>query len=806
MKKIEKKPPEVRYAPSPEHGLTESEVKTRLSEGQVNQIPDTTAKSYGSIFRENICTFFNLIWAIIFTVNLVVMLVRPDLFKLGNLFFILVIVANTGLAIIQEIRAKIQLERLTMVTAPRITVVRDGVESELLSEEILLDDVLVLTVGNQIPADCILLDGKVEMNESLLTGESDGVKKEAGDTLYAGSFIIAGGCRARVDKVGSDSYIQTIAGAAKAFKTPSSDLFRDITRFIRVIGICIIPFALIMFFSNYRALGDVARALLATAGSIQGMIPAGMFLLITVALSVGVIKLSVRNKTQVKDIYSVEMLARTNMLCLDKTGTITDGTMRVVSDRPLLDNFDIPRAVYGIMHAQNAQNFTSDALLRHYALDCAPTPVYNIPFSSKRKFTATSFDDGRTYAIGAPEFLNVGKLPEDLAEEIAGYADDGQRVLLLAVADGVLTEDLLPPMTPAALIVLADHIRPEAPDTIRWFRENNVCVKIISGDNPVTVAGIARRVGVENADMCISLDGMSDEEVAAIADKYTVFGRVSPEQKHILVITLKSLGYTVAMTGDGVNDTLALKESDCSIAMMDGSDVARNLSKIVLMDNNFKSLPGVVREGRQVVNNVQRASSLFLMKTFSIITLSILCVLCGIPYFFETGNLTMLEVLVTGLPSVVLALEPSSRLIEGSFLREVLRKCVPDALLMILSTGSVVVLHHAFSMFPDVAGVYSPEYTSMLTLALTLAGFINLVFLCFPLTKVRFATAALSLVGLVVCAVLLGANFGVAVITSTMWMILGVLFVCPVPLHVLLSFLWKKLSARFAEKKKRKAA
>lgn len=805
MKKIEKMPPRERYTPTVTEGLTDKEVMARMSEGQVNVIPNTTAKSYKSIFIENICTFFNLIWAIIFAVNLVVMLVRPDLFKLGNLFFILVIIANTGLAIIQEIRAKIQLERLTMVTAPRITAIRDGRESELLSEEIVLDDILVLTVGNQIPADCILLSGKVEMNESLLTGESDGVKKEAGDTLYAGSFIIAGGCRARVDKVGADSYIQTVAGAAKAFKTPASDLFRDITRFIRVIGICIIPFALIMYFSNYRALGDVARALLATAGSIQGMIPAGMFLLITVALSVGVIKLAVRNKTQVKDIYSVEMLARTNMLCLDKTGTITDGTMRVVSDRALLDGFDIARAVYGIMHAQNAQNFTSDALLQHYKKDVAPTAVYNIPFSSKRKFTATSFDDGKTYAIGAPEFLNVGALPTALADEIAEHARNGQRVLLVAVADGVLTEDTLPPMTPAAVVVLADHIRPEAPDTIRWFRENGVSVKIISGDNPVTVAGIAKRVGVENADKCISLDGMSDEAVADAADKYTVFGRVSPEQKHILVTTLKSLGYTVAMTGDGVNDTLALKEADCSIAMMDGSDVARDLSKIVLLDNNFASLPSVVREGRQVVNNVQRASSLFLMKTFSIITLSVVCVLFGIPYFFETGNLTMLEVLVTGLPSVVLALEPNNRVIEGSFLREVLRKCVPDALLIILSTASVVVMHHAFGMFPDVSGVYSAEYTSMLTLALTFAGFINLAFLCFPMTKVRLATVGCSLLGLIVCVAVLGANFGVAVVTPTMWLILGVQLVCLIPLHLLLAFAWKKLSALLSTKKKKKA-
>lgn len=796
MKKTVERAPIARLCPDPEKGLTAAEAEERKKKGYQNIIPDPSAKTYKKIFADNICTFFNLIWLIIFAVNLAILILRPDVTSIGHLFFIVVILANTALAIIQEIRAKRQVEQLALVVAPRIDVIRDGEHMLLPPEELVIDDIVCFETGSQIPADAVVVDGKAEMNESLLTGESDGIKKEAGDTVYAGSFVSAGGLRARIDKVGADSYIQQIAKAAKAFKSPNSDLFRDINRFIRVIGICILPFAALMFFNNYRTTGgDVYRALLATTGSVQGMIPAGMFLLITVALSIGVIKLKYK-QTLVRDIYSVEMLSRTNMLCLDKTGTITDGTMRVACDRKLTEDVDIARAVAGIMAAQTSQNFTSQALIRHYTAEDIPAALYNIPFSSKRKYTATSLENFGTYAIGAPEFLNVGKLPDDILSEIDAYAKDGKRVLLLAKSDETLTEDALPPMTPAALIVLEDHIREEAYDTIRWFRENRVHIKIISGDNPITVASIARRVGVENADRCISLEGMTEEEVAGIADDYTVFGRVSPEQKHTLVKTLKAKGYVVAMTGDGVNDTLALKEADCSIAMADGSDVARGLSNIVLMNNNFASLPSVVCEGRQVVNNVQRASSLFLMKTFCVILLSVGCVIFGQKYPFETNMLTMLEVFVTGIPSVILALEPNKNLIEGSFLKQVLKKCVPDALLMFFATISVMIMHNGFGLFPDNAA-----YLSLLTLAFTMAGLVNLVFLCIPLNRFRIGTLAFAFIGLGLCAFVFSVlyhdlfDFGVSVLSREVLLTLGVIVLIAIPLHILLKFLWQKISA-----------
>ncbi len=803
----------IRFSPTAENGLSAEEVASRLADGLQNKIPKSNAKPLWKIFLDNICTFFNLIWAILFAINLYLFVI--GIAGLGHLFFILVILANTALAIIQEIRAKRTVEKLSLVTAPKIEAVRGGEHVFLSSDDLVLDDIIVLSAGNQIPADCILVDGKTEMNESLLTGESDAVKKSSGDLLYAGSFIISGGCTARVEKIGTDSYIQTVAKAAKAFKSPKSELFRDINRIIYWIGAAIPPFAALTYWNNYRSIlaeGEfsgmdlIYKALLKTTGTIQGMIPAGMFLLITVALSVGVIKLALK-RTLVKDVYSVEMLSRTNMLCLDKTGTITDGTMRVQSEVALFDGVDIAGAVSGIMTAQNAKNFTSEALLSHYGENTSWEVTYNIPFSSKRKFTATSFEGKGTYAIGAPEFLHVGALSPSILDRMNDEAKNGRRVLMLAKAEETLTEDSLPPMTPCALLILEDHIRPEAPDTIRWFRENGVGIKIISGDNPVTVASIAGRVGVENADKCISLEGLSDEEVANAADRYTVFGRVSPEQKHVLVKTLKAKGYVVSMTGDGVNDTLALKEADCSIAMADGSEVARSISNIVLLENNFACLPSVVREGRQVVNNVQRASTLFLMKTLCVIFLSVGCILFGVASPFESNILTLLEVLVIGIPSVLLALEPNDSLIEGSFVREVLKRCVPNGLLLLLNSVAVMLMHYAFHLFGD-----KVAYEATFALVLALSGFLNLVFLCLPLSKLRIGASLFTVVGVTAIVGLtpllpfIGAFFGVAVVNPTVLLVTGSLLLISIPLHILLTLGWKSLLRLFDKKTKKSLA
>ena len=774
-------------------GLSSAEAEERRKAGLNNRVKSKTGKSYLRIIIDNLCTYFNLIWAII----VVVLIFAGAEFK--EFLFTGIILANTLLAIFQEMKAKRTVDKLSLLTAPKATVVRNGEEISISADEVVLDDVVVLRAGNQIPADLILLDGAVEVNESLLTGESDGIKKKEGDTLLAGSFIISGGCRARAERVGADAYVQTLAVKAKAFKATESYLFRDINRIVKIIGFLIIPFSVLMFFNN-RGLYEIPEALRRTCASLVGMIPAGMFLLITVALSMGVIRLAMR-KTMVKNPYSIEMLARTNVLCLDKTGTITDGTMRVEGAYEIepLEEETLERVVASLLAAQPDANFTSLALRQAYSTNEPIEASYNIPFSSKRKCTVTALSGLGTFALGAPEFLNVGVLSEEVAARIQKAAEEGKRVLMLAFAKEEIKEDALPEkMTPKALFFLEDHIREEAYDTIRWFKENGVAVKIISGDNPVTVAAIAKRVGVAGAENYVSLEGMSPEEAATYAESCSVFGRVTPEQKHALVVALKKKGYVVSMTGDGVNDTLALKEANCSIAMADGSDAARGLSNIVLLDNNFASLPSVVREGRQVVNNVERSSTLFLMKTFFALSLSLICILSGTAYPYLTTGMLLFEVFVDGIPSVILALQKNDKLIEGRFISGVLKRCLPSGILLLLSVVSVVLLRH-FSFFTDA------EYLTMCVLALTYSGFVALVVLCLPFNKIRAACVAFSLVGTLALAIFGGGLVGVTVLNLKT--ILSTLAIVAVSVPVLLGLnkLFALLWAQLGKGKKKSA-
>lgn len=762
-----------RYYPDINIGLTKEQVENRKLAGLVNNTKQNSGKSYFRIFFENICTFFNLIWALVF-----VALISVKAYS--DLAFIIVILLNTTIAIVQEIKAKITVEKLSYVTAPKLTVIRDGKKEQLISTKLCLDDIVELAIGNQIPADCVLQEGFVEVNESMLTGESLPIKKSAGDVLYAGSFIISGGCIARVDKVGKDSYIQTMAKEAKKFKSPQSNLFKDINSLVKYIGIIIIPIGALMFLNNYFAYGRVVEVAVAkTCGSITGMVPAGMFLLITIALSLGVIKLG-KKKTLVQDIYSIEMLARTNVLCLDKTGTITDGTMRVCEhiDLKELENVSNETAIANILNTQRAHNQTSNALLLHYKKSNNLIVTGNIEFSSARKFMATSFDGVGTFAIGAPEFLHVGSLDDKLDSLLFQKINDGKRVLMLAYSPEQMVKNELPYyMEPMAIIVVEDHIRDDAIDTINWFKNNGVQIKIISGDNPYTVANIAKRVGVENADACVSLEGLSLAEVEKIANDFTVFGRVSPEQKHALVKALKKSGHTVAMTGDGVNDTLALKEADCSIAMADGSEVARNLSNIVLLDSKFSSLPSVVKEGRQVINNVQQSSTLFLMKTVFTILLSLITIITRSPYPFSPSQLLLLEMLVIGLPSVILAIQPNDKLITGNFTSEVLKRALPNGLLMLFNVLIIIALNN-FSVFNPT------EFSTASTLVLIGTGFVNLVYLCVPFNVLRLICVAISGGLLLLGSFVFGPFFGIEECTFKVFIIFLILVGIAIPLHI----------------------
>ncbi len=778
-----------RFEPKPQEGLTSLQVAGRIKFQLENNIKQKSSKSVFRILFDNIFTFFNLIWLGILAALLIVE-------SYDNLYFMVVIILNTMIAIIQEIKAKIIVERLKLITTPKVLAIRDGKEINLFANKLVLDDIVVLSIGNQVPSDCLLLEGAVEVNESLLTGESKPVKKNVGDRLLAGSFLTSGKCNARVDRIGKDNYIQSIASQAKKFKSPNSNLFRDLKTIIRYIGIMIIPFALLMFVNNYILNDEITieSAVVQTCASLIGMVPAGMFLLITVALSIGVIKLS-QKKTLVQDIYSIEMLARTDVLCLDKTGTITDGTMEVTDVLNFKEtDFDLKIAIGNLLNSQKATNNTSRAMLKYFGKDESLNLISSVEFSSDRKFIAASFENFGTIAIGAPDFLEI-TLSKDIEKKIKQRTKQGERVLLIAHSKENLNGDKLPKLESVGILVIEEHIREDAIETIKWFKENSVQIKIISGDDPETVGYIAQRVGVEGAEKTISLEGMSLEDVSKIAKDFTVFGRVTPEQKHTLIKSLKNLGHVVAMTGDGVNDTLALKEADCSIAMADGSEVARGLSHLVLLDSKFSSLPSVVREGRKVVNNVQQSSTLFLMKTFFTILLSLITIVTLTPYIFEPKQLLLLEFAVIGVSSFMLAFQPNEEIIKGNFIKEVLKHAIPYALLILANFLAYLIIE-LYIIFDPITAM------TLETLMLTCAGFVCLVRLCYPFTKLRLICVFTALVLILIGFFGTPSIFGISwpSVTPTVTLIWTLSFVITALIAILVPIFKNLIMKRFFQK------
>ncbi len=766
-KQVVQEAPIVRYQTDVEIGLSEEQINERVEHRLVNDTKIRTSNSYFTIIRKNILTVFNTIWIVI-AVALMCVGAWTDL------LFLFVVIANTAISIFQEIKSKNTVERLSMVSVPKIKAIRTGLQVEVKSEDLLLDDIILLENGNQIPADCIIVEGDVEANESLLTGESNPVKKIPGDTLLAGSFLTSGVCYARVDKVGKNNYIQTVAERTKDFKPQTSNLFKDLNSLIKIIITILIPVGILTFCKEFFITGtSIKDSITSTSGALEGMIPAGMYLLITVGLTVGVMKLA-RKKTLVKNIYSIEMLARANVLCLDKTGTITDGTMNVVSVD--LQNGATGAQVEKIMKAvlanQKSSNATSVALTEHYGKDITAVAKNVVEFSSQRKYSATTLRNGKTYYVGAVSFIGC-KVTESQRNLMKTHMEQGLRVLALVEDTAPYNEKnagkngkLL------AFFVLEDHIRKDAIETIEWFKQNNVEVKIISGDDALTVSKIAKRVGVANSDKYVSLENMSLQEVAKIADKFTVFGRVTPEQKHTIVKTLKTQGKVVAMTGDGVNDTLALKEANCSIAMADGSEVARNISHLVLMESNFSALPSIVKEGRKIVNNVQNSSVLYLMKTLFTIMLCITTLILRISYPFTPSQMLLLEMFVIGLPSFMMTFQPNNELIRGNFIPQVLKKTIPCALLMFANILTVVILNkNTTTLSPE-------EYTSLCTLLLTTIGCVNLVSICIPLNWYRTLCCVLPFVLIIGAVFALGEIFSITIVSPAVVIIILALAVC----------------------------
>lgn len=745
-----------RYSPALDKGLTSAQVQTRFSQFLFNDTNKKYSKSYASIFIGNICTFFNLLCLVAF-----IALILANTKGITNYLVIFITTANVVIGIIQEIRSKLSIDRLSILAANTAKVLRDGEVVELPLSEIVLDDVIMLETGNQVPADCILAEGAVEVNESLLTGESVSVKKNIGDILYAGSFISSGSGKFRVEKVGKETYLQKLTSKAKKYKRPNSELMNSTKWIIKVIGVLIIPIAIGIFFTTYANF-DPAMAqgvedgflfsvrvnytIQRTCTVVIGMIPSGMLLLTSMALAVGVIRLAKHN-TLVQDLYSLEMLARVNVLCLDKTGTITDGRMKV-SDCIILNtvnDYSLNDIMGSMLVALEDNNQTSIALYNHFGHSDKLSPIAKIPFSSKRKLSAVTFDEAGTFVFGAPEFV-LKPLPAKVERIMKQYAQMGMRVLVLAHSNTPIVGDKLPAvLKPIAIISIADNIREDAIETIKWFRDNDVAVKVISGDNPVTVSEVARRAGIENAEKFISLEGLNEKEVENVANSYTVFGRVTPEQKAILVRSIKSEGNTVAMTGDGVNDILALKEADCAISVASGSEAARNVSHLVLMDNNFNSMPKIVAEGRRVINNIKNSSSLYLMKTLFTTILAALCIFMSEPYLFLPSNVLLLEVCVIGIPSFFLSLQPNNSRVQGKFITHVMSRAVAGGVLMILC---VMALYITGTVASAEFGTYRQ---AMCMIALTFSGMVMLYRVCQPFNGYRVVLFLSMLAVAIVC-------------------------------------------------------
>lgn len=736
-----------RFSPSPDKGLSADQVELRFSQFLFNDVNKKYSKSYASIFVGNICTFFNFLCLV------VALALAYAGAPLSQFLFVAIFGANLLIGIVQEILAKKQIDKLSVLISATAKVMRDGVKTEIGVRDIVLDDVILLEAGQQIPADCILLDGNVEINESLLTGESVPVKKAPGETLYAGSFVASGACRVRADKVGKATYLNSLTSKAKRYKKPKSEIMNSIRLFIRVIGILIPVIAALMAYINWRATGgDVSLTIQFTGAVVIGMIPSGLLLLTSFAMAIGVMRLA-KKQTLVQDLYSLEMLARVNVLCLDKTGTITDGRM-TVNDVMILNNFvyhSIEEIMGSMLSALDDNNQTSIALYNRFGHSGVMQATATVPFSSKRKLSAVSFGDAGTFAMGAPEFV-LRPMPPKIDKIVKQYAASGLRVLLLAYSPSPISGGRLPSLfRPAAIITLADNIRSDAIETIKWFRENDVDIKIISGDNPVTVSEVARRVGVKNASQYISLDGLTDLEVENVANQYTVFGRVTPEQKAILVRTIKKQGNTVAMTGDGVNDILALKEADCAVSVASGSEAARNVSHLVLMDNNFLNLPNVVYEGRRVINNIKSSAALYITKTLFTVILAVFCFFLGSQYFFTTNNMLLYETLVTMLPSVVLALQPNGDRVKGKFIPFVLSRSIPGAITLFLCVLAVyvgiTVLPEQFGSIQIVLTVKGQEMqliNPLFVLAVSFGGLVVLTRILSPFNLLRVAVYAVA--------------------------------------------------------------
>ncbi len=694
-------------------GLSDREVADRIEQGQINVTEDNHGKSVKEIILTNTLTFFNLI-------NVVLLVMVLLTFSFKNMLFILIVAINTIIGITQELRAKRTLDELTIMTASKTHAIRNGREVEIGVEEIVLDDLLYLRAGDQIPADAVVVKGKMEVNESLLTGESDAVVKEKEAEIFSGSFVTSGRALCRVCHVGKDNYMEKITAEAKKFTKHNSELRNSINKILKVISIIIIPVGGLLFAKQYF-LTDVGfdSAILSTVAAVLGMIPEGLVLLTSVALALGVIRLANR-KTLVQELYCIETLARVDMLCLDKTGTLTEGRIRVEDVELLDETVPLSNAMGNMVHAIGEGNATFDALAEYYESAHDYMVDHVVQFSSDRKYSGVVFREEGTYLMGAIQFL-FPEGYEELKEKCRTYAEDGNRVLVVGYSKERSIADEIPHgLKPCGLIRMSDVIREEAPHTLAYFGEQGVSLKVISGDDPVTVSSIAKRCGLPDAERYVDATTLeTEEQLRKAVRECSVFGRVTPKQKKAMVTYLKEDGHTVAMTGDGVNDVLALKEADCSIAMASGSEAAKHTANLVLLDSNFASMPHIVNEGRRVINNITCAASMFLIKTIFSVLLACMTIFFGQAYPFEPVQLSIISGCAVGIPGFLLQLESNFKPVDRHFFRKVIYNAAPTAITIAVTVFCITNIGRWLGSSPEMLTtvcVLTTGWSYMLTL------------------------------------------------------------------------------------------
>ena len=733
------------------YGLNSDQVNEYFENGWSNEPVEPPSKTVPEIIKSNLFTYFNLVFAV-----LAALLILAGSFR--NLTFLPVILANLFIGIIQEIRAKNTLDKLSVLNAPKALVVREGRQFSIPAEELVLDDIVIFKAGNQICADAIVVDGEVSVNESLLTGESDEISKKPGDELMSGSFIVSGECYARLDKVGEDSYISKLTLEAKAMNSEEqSEMIRVLDKLVGVVGILIIPIGLLLFGQQFFFSGaSFSKSITSMVAAVIGMIPEGLYLLASVALVVSVMRLASK-KVLVHDMKCIETLARVNVLCVDKTGTITENTMEVNGEIPM-DGYDsqsmapLKQIISDFASAMSSDNITMKAMKDYFNKPSGRKAVSVSPFSSQFIYSGAAFEDG-SYVLGAPEFV-LREDYDNYREQIEQYSSEGYRVLVFGIYDGVIDgKALTGKVTPLGLVFLSNPIRKEAPETFKYFENQGVEIKVISGDNPVTVSQVALQAGIANADNYIDASTLTtDEAIEDAVLRYTVFGRVTPDQKRKFVRALKKAGRTVAMTGDGVNDVLALKDADCSVAMASGSDAAAQASQLVLLDSNFACMPSVVMEGRRVVNNIERSASLFLVKNIFSFLLSLFSVCFMINYPLEPSQISLISMFTIGVPAFFLALQPNKNIIQGHFLSNVLIKALPAGITDFLVVGALVVFGQVFE-------VGETDISTACTMLLAIVGFVILYNISKPMNALRCCVWGGCIVGLLGCSIYLGDLF-----------------------------------------------